>query len=64
MDNPNYELVNGAWVRKDTAPDARHKSRVSWSRTQSLEEMRQAIAEQRRIQNQRNEEYRQRHGDA
>ena len=60
--NPNYELVNGVWVRKPDAPDAKHKSRVDWPRVQSVQNARQSVAELREQQNQRNEEYRRSHG--
>lgn len=62
-DNPNYEERDGGNWRKENAPDAKHKSRINWARVESVENARQGVSELRRIQNQRNEEHRKRHGD-
>lgn len=61
-DNSNYQEVNGGLWRKPEAPDARHKSRLNWKRQENLDAIRQGISELRRRQNERNEEYRRRHG--
>ena len=61
QDNPNYVLVNSEWVRRPDAPDAKHKSRVDFNRMDNLEQIRAAIAEARKKQNQINEEYRRSH---
>lgn len=63
MSNSNYEERNGGMWRKPEAPDARHESRIKWKRQENLEVIRQSISELRRRQNERNEEYKRRHGN-
>ena len=63
MDNSNYQETDERYERRPGAPDAKHKSRISWIRVRNLERIRQDIAELRERQNQRNEEYRRTHGN-
>ena len=60
--NDNYVETKDGWVRRDNVPDAQ-RSRVKWDRLKNIEAARQSVAELREQQNQRNEEYRKRHGD-
>lgn len=62
--NPNYQDIGDGYMRRDDAPDAKHKSRINWGRLIGVENARQSVSELRRIQNQRNEEYRRKRGSA
>lgn len=61
--NPNYQQTQNGWERKPGAPDAKHPSRINWSRLDSVTNAREGVSKQREIQNQRNEEHKRKHGD-
>lgn len=61
--NSNYEESDDGYVRRNDAPDAKHKSRISWRRMENLQTIRSSVSELRRKQNERNEEYRRTHDD-
>lgn len=60
--NKNYQETEKVWECKPDAPDAKHESRIDWSRVQSVDSARQGVSELRREQNERNEDYRRKHG--
>jgi hypothetical protein len=60
--NPNYHETSDGWERKSDAPDAKHPSRINWDRIQRVNDARQGVSDLRQKQDQRNEEYRRKHG--
>lgn len=60
-DNPNYHVTQDGYERRPDAPNAKHKSRISWTRQADIEATRAWLKQQRELQRQRNEEYKRRH---
>lgn len=60
--NPNYEETAEGWQRKPDAPDAKHTSRIDWHGGDSLRNAREGVSDLRQKQDERNEEYKRKHG--
>jgi hypothetical protein len=62
--NSNYRETPDGWERRPDAPDVKSPSRINWGRVQSVNNARQGVSELRQRQNERNEEYRRKHGES
>jgi hypothetical protein len=59
--NPNWKETPEGYVRDENATPTKGQP-INWNRADSVQQIRQSVAELREQQNQRNEEYRRKHG--